>query len=98
MPDLFHVRLCVRFGPAQQRTRTTTLLVEKGTTPKEALSQVCSIRSGKSCCSPREVFEVNGIATNGSRNRWWKCTVNGKGKTVSPYRTRLKPGDLVEWT
>ncbi len=96
-PKLFPIQMKVDFGPAEKPSHEEKLFIEEGTTPKEAVSQVFPIRSGKSCCSFREVFEINGVAVDPLKKRWWICLVNGNKRDTSPHQTLLKAGDVVEW-
>ncbi len=96
-PRVFSIELKVDFGPAQKSSHSEKLFIEEGTTPKEAVSQVFPVLSGKSCCSFREVFEINGVAVDPLKKRWWICLVNGNKKDTSPHLTQLKAGDVVEW-
>ena len=95
-PPVFPVQIKVDFGPAGKSAHEETLYVEKGTTPKEAVSQVFPILSGKTCCSFREIMEIDGVKVNPAKNLWWTCTVNGS-KKISPHKNKLKRGDIVEW-
>ena len=95
-PKPFRVKVKVDFGPAGKPFHEEMLFVEKGTTPKEAVSQVFPILSGKTCCSFREVMEIGGVRVDPAKNRWWTCAVNGSRK-ISPQKKKLKPGDVVEW-
>ena len=92
----FPVTLKVDFGPAGKLAHEEKIVVEKGTTPKEAVSQVFAVQSGKTCCSFREVLGIDGVKIDPSRNRWWICELNGSRK-VAPARKKLKSGDVVEW-
>lgn len=95
-PKPFPVTVKVDFGPAEKPSHEEKIYVEKGTTPKEAVSQVFPIMSGKACCSFREIFEIDGVRVDPAKNRWWTCAVNGS-KKVSPQKKKLKRGDVVEW-
>lgn len=95
-PKPFQVEVKVDFGPAGKPAHSEKIYVEKGTTPKEAVSQIFAIRSGKTCCSFREIMEIDGVRVDPAKNRWWTCAVNGS-KKVSPAKKKLKPGDVVEW-
>lgn len=95
-PKTFPIHLAVDFGPAGKPVHEEKLFVEKGTTPKEAVSQVFPVLSGKTCCSFREIMEIGGVRVDPAKNRWWTCAVNGS-KKVSPQKKKLKPGDRVEW-
>ncbi|MBI4000079.1 MAG: hypothetical protein HY351_05630 [Candidatus Omnitrophica bacterium] len=95
-PKTFPIQMKVNFGSADKPAYDETIYVEKGTTPKEAVSQVFPVLSGKSCCSLKEVSEIGGIRVDPSKNHWWICLVNGS-KNVSPQKKRLKLGDVVEW-
>ncbi len=92
----FNVEVRVDYGPAGKPSIKETIEVEKGTTPKEAVSQVVPIQSGKTCCSFREILAIDGVAVDPAQNRWWTCWLNGS-KKVSPRKTKLKAGDVVEW-
>jgi len=92
----FPITMSVDFGPAGKATHHSTLDVEKGTTPKEAVSQAFPIISGKSCCSLREVISIDGVRVDPAKRRWWTCWVNGS-KNISPQNYKLRPGDRVEW-
>jgi hypothetical protein len=95
-PAPFEIEVKVDFGPAGKPAHSEKILVEKGTTPKEAVSQVFPVLSGKTCCSFREIMEIGGVRVSPAKNRWWTCAVNGS-KKVSPQKTKLKKGDVVEW-
>ena len=92
----FPVQLKVDFGPAGKPAYDKPLDVEKGTTPKEAVSQVFPVVAGKSCCSLREVLEIDGVRVDPKNERWWICLVNGS-KNISPQKKKLKSGDVIEW-
>lgn len=95
-PDVFPVQVKVDFGPASKPAHQETIYVEEGTTPKEAVSQVFPVMSGKTCCSYREIMEIGGVRVDPAKNRWWMCFLNGSVK-VSPQKKKLKEGDVVEW-
>ena len=95
-PPAFPVEISVDFGPAGKPSKTETIYVEKNTTPKEAVSQVFPILSGKTCCSFREIMAIDGISVDPLKNRWWTCALNGS-KKVAPAKKKLKRGDKVEW-
>lgn len=95
--EIFPIHLTVDFGPAgKPRFDDPNFLVEKGTTPKEAVSQVFPVLSGKSCCSLRDLLEIGGVRIDPLKNRWWTCTLNGSRK-FSPKTKKLKRGDRLEW-
>jgi hypothetical protein len=95
-PKTFPVHLKVDFGPAGKTAHDEIIQVEKGTTPKQAVSQVFPVLSGKGCCSLKEVIEIGGVKVNPEKEHWWICLVNGS-KNISPHRKRLKADDAVEW-
>lgn len=95
-PKPFQIEVKVDFGPAAKPSHSEKIYVEKGTTPKEAVSQVLPVLSGKTCCSFREIMEIGGARVDPAKNRWWTCAVNGS-KKVSPQKKKLKAGDVVEW-
>ncbi len=95
-PPVFPIQIKVDFGPAEKPVHEETIYIEAGTTPKEAVSQVFPILSGKTCCSFREIMEIGGVRVNPAKNLWWTCAVNGS-KKVSPQKKKLKQGDVVEW-
>ena len=96
-PQVFEITLKVDFGPAgKPGFEDKKFQVEKGTTPKEAVSQVYPVLSGKSCCSLREVLGIDGVSIDPMKNRWWVCELNGSRK-FSPHQKKLQPGDRVEW-
>ena len=92
----FPIQIKVDFGPAGKPTHEEKIYVEKGTTPKEAVSQVFPVLSGKTCCSFREIMAIDGVKVDPAKNRWWTCSVNGS-KKISPQKKELKPGDRLEW-
>lgn len=94
--EVFPVEMSVDFGPAAKTGFKETVYVEKGTTPKEAVSQVFPILSGKSCCSLREVIAIDGVKVEPSKGKWWICLVNGS-KKISPQEKKLAPHDKLEW-
>ncbi len=96
----FPVEVSVDFGPAAQKAGKPAIakeiFVDRGTTPKEAVSQVVPVLSGKSCCSFREVIGIDGIKIEPAKNRWWICLLNGS-RNLSPHQKKLKRGDKIEW-
>lgn len=96
-PKAFPVTVKVDFGPAGKGVHEERIFVEKGATPKEAVSQIFPVLSGKTCCSFREIMAIDGVKVEPSKNRWWTCKLNGS-KKVSPAKKKLKKGDLIEWT
>lgn len=94
--ESFKVHLTVDFGPAGKPTFSKEMEVEKDSTPKDVVSQAFPIMSGKTCCSFREIKTIDGVKVDPAKNWWWTCLLNGS-KKVSPARTKLKPGDRVEW-
>ena len=95
-PGRFDVTLEVDFGPARKPPVHRMLQVGKGATPESLTAQVFPVGKGSVCCDPREVAVIDGVATDPAANRWWTVSVNGS-KKVSPYKTQLKPGDVVRW-
>ena len=92
----FQVDLEVDFGPAGKPPIHRTVEVPWGATSDILLARVCSVQKGAACCNPKEVAGIDGVAINPMTNRWWTVAINGS-KKVSPYRTKLKPGDTVRW-
>ena len=92
----FQIQMKVDFGPANKPVYDQMITVERGTTPKEAVSQVFPVLSGVACCSFRDVIEIGGVKINPAKNMWWTCALNGS-KKISPQKKKLKPGDRVEW-
>lgn len=86
----------VEFGPAGKPPIRRTVQVARGATPDRALAAVCVVDKGSTCCDPRETAGIDGVAADPAANRWWTVAVNGS-KKVSPYKTRLKTGDVVRW-
>ena len=95
-PKTFSIHMTVDFGPADKPGYSGEFEIEKGTTPKEAVSQVYPVLSGMACCSLRELIEIGGVRIDPAKNHWWVCLLNGS-KKVSPRKTELKRGDRVEW-
>lgn len=96
VPPAFDVTLEVDFGPASRPPIRQTLTVARGTTPELALATACEVQKGAVCCDARETAGIDGVMADPATNRWWTVSINGS-KKVSPYTTRLKPGDLVRW-
>ena len=92
----FDVTLEVDFGPANRPAVRRVVQVERGATPSLLTAKVFPIEKGAVCCDPRETASIGGVAADPTANRWWTVSLNGS-KKVSPYKTKLKPGDLVRW-
>lgn len=95
-PKTFPINMKVDFGPAGKPTYDKMMFVEKGTTPKEAVSQVFPVLSGRACCSLKDLVGIDGVDIDPVTNRWWMCYLNGSTK-FSPHKKKLKKGDRVEW-
>lgn len=92
----FEVALEVDFGPAQKPAVSRTFQVESGATPETLTALAFSVEQGAVCCDPREVAVIDSVAADPAANRWWTVSINGS-KKVSPYKTKLQPGDVVRW-
>jgi hypothetical protein len=92
----FDVTLEVDFGPAGKPAVRQIVQVEPGATAQEATGKVFPQEKGAVCCDPRETSAIGGVASDPATNRWWTVSINGS-KKVSPYKTRLKAGDVVRW-
>ena len=95
-PRTFEVTLEVDFGPVGRPPIHQRVPVRQGATAEAAAAQVCALGKGAICCDSREVTAIEGVAADPAANRWWTVSINGS-KKVSPYKTKLKPGDLVRW-
>lgn len=96
IPATFDVTLEVDFGPANRPPIRQTVTVARGATSDDLVAKVCTLQKGGVCCDIRETAGIDGVMADPMTNRWWTVSINGS-KKVSPYRTRLKPGDLVRW-
>ena len=92
----FPVTIEVDFGPAGQEAVSKEVRVPKGATAEIALREICEIQKGATCCDPREVSGIQGVAVDPAQNRWWTVAINGSRK-VSPYKTELAPNDHILW-
>ena len=95
-PKTFNATLEVDFGPANKPPVRRVIRVEQGVTPEGLVSKTFAVERGAICCDKRETAAIDGVVANPAANRWWSVSVNGS-KDVSPFKTRLKPGDLVRW-
>lgn len=96
-PERLPVMVRVDFGPAGKPAREERLLVDKGSTPKDAVSLLFPIQSGATCCNTRELAAIDGVRSDPATNRWWTCRLNGQGN-FSPFLKELAAEDRVEWT
>lgn len=91
------VEVVVDFGPAGKPAVRKQVEVSKGSTPKDVVSTIFQILTGVACCDTREIISIDGVAVNPAENKWWICQLNGS-KKVSPQKTQLKAGDVVQWS
>ena len=94
---MMDVEVEVDFGPANRPTERRLVQVPEGATPQVATQKLFPTQRGSVCCDPRETASIAGVATDPAKNRWWTLSVNGSKKDVSPYKTHLKPRDIVRW-
>ena len=90
------VTVRVDFGPLGKPPLEESILLTRGSTPKDAVSVLYPVKSGMVCCDTREVAEIDGVPIDAAKNRWWMVKVNGNGN-VSPFHTKLQAGDRIEW-
>lgn len=95
-PRTFDVTLEVDFGPADRPAIHRLVQVERGATAGLLAATVCAVEKGAVCCDAREIAGINGVMSDPAANRWWTVSIGGSPK-VSPFRTKLKPGDHVRW-
>ena len=96
-PKTVDVTVEADFGPAGKPAVSKVVQVVPGATPREATEKAFPVEKGAVCCDPREVSTIDGVAADAGTNRWWTVSVNGSKKGVSPYKTKLKAGDVVRW-
>ena len=96
-PERLAVTVRVDFGPAGKPAREERLMVDKGSTPKDAVSLLFPIQSGATCCNTRELAAIDGVWADPAHNQWWTCRLNGKSD-FSPFLKELAAEDRVEWT
>ncbi len=97
LPKTISVTLRVDFGPARASVLEKEVRIREGATPKEALRQLLPFTEGEICCNPAEVKGIDGIMSDPEAKRWWRLKINGDSIHASPYRSRLKAGDVTEW-
>ena len=68
-----------------------------GATPADVLERRFKVVRGKVCSDPREVWAVDGYATNHARGRFWSLRINGSYADASPFASIVQDGDVVEW-
>ena len=93
----FEVTVDVDFGPAGKAPVHQVVQVKPGATPQDATAQALPVQKGAVCCDPRETAGIDGVAADPGSNKWWTISINGSKKGVNPYKTKLKPGDVVRW-
>jgi len=96
VPQAFDVTLEVDFGPANRPAIHRFVQVERRATARTLTEKVCVVERGTVCCDSREIAAIDGVAADPAANRWWTVSINGS-KKVSPFKTRLRPGDVVRW-
>ena len=96
-PERLAVTVRVDFGPAGKPAREERLMVDKGSTPKDAVSLLFPIQSGATCCNTRELASIDGVRSDPTTNRWWTFRLNGQ-TNFSPFLKELVAEDTVEWT
>ena len=96
-PRMISITLNVDFGPAGKPAYFQKLQVRDGSTAKQAVLQAFPLEYGAVCCHPEEVKGIDGVSVDPLNNYWWRLKINGTSKKVSPYKTHLKAGDVVEW-
>ena len=90
------VTLAVDFGRAGKPAFQEDVSVTDGSTPKDVVSVFFPVKSGAVCCDTREVSEIGGVSIDPAAGGWWMVEVNGS-HNVSPFRTRVKRGDVIRW-
>ncbi|MEY3162388.1 MAG: hypothetical protein RIT25_2382 [Planctomycetota bacterium] len=71
--------------------------VPEGSTVVDATRAAVEVVQDKVCCSPEDVWAIDGITTDAARGRYWFWLLNGRPGPDMPYRHVLRDGDVVEW-
>ncbi len=95
--NMIPVTVKVDFGPAAKPAVEKQIMIEDKGTPKEATAAAFPVKEGATCCDPKEVSTIDGVAADPMKNLWWRLKINGTSKNASPHRSRLKANDVVEW-
>ena len=96
-PRMVPITVRIDFGPAHKPVKVQKVTVRDGASPKEALKEVFPVEEGATCCHPEEVKGIDGVSVDPLKNWWWRVLINGTGKNVSPQKSHLKAGDIMEW-
>lgn len=87
----------IDFGPADRPSIEKQILIQDQSTPKEAIKSFISIQEGFVCCHDNEIKGIDGVSADPIKNRWWRLKINGDSRNVSPEKSKLKAGDVMEW-
>lgn len=88
----------IDFGPADRPAIEKKISVRNQSTPKEALKNFISVEEGFVCCHNKEIKGIGGVNADPVKNRWWRLKINGDSKNVNPEKSKLKAGDVMEWS
>lgn len=66
-----------------------------GATVSDALESTYDVKHGVVCCDSRDIWAVNGLASDPYKQKWWIIKINGNTQNVSST-AKLKNGDVVE--
>lgn len=85
------------FGSRGRAPLERTVEVPEGSTVVDATRAVVEVVQERVCCSPEDVWAIDGVATDAKHGRHWFWLLNGRPGPDMPYRHQLRDGDVVEW-
>jgi iron complex transport system substrate-binding protein len=94
--DPIRVELSIDFGGVNP-TLTRSVEIARGATVVEVTRNLVPVVQDWLCCSPDDVWAIDGVGPDPRVDRYWFWTLDGKGGPDLPSRHRVADGARIGW-
>lgn len=96
-PDTVSVRVAIDFGRAGKLPVWREVSVDRGSNVVDATRAVVAVEQDVLCCSPTDVWAIDGVGPDVRHGAYWSWSLNGGAAPDFPVRYVVKEGDAVQW-
>lgn len=95
--DTVSVRVAIDFGRAGKLPVWRNVSVSRGSNVVDATRAFVPVEQDVLCCSPTDVWAIDGVGPDVRRGAYWSWSLNGGAAPDFPARYVVKEGDAVQW-
>ncbi|TAJ24674.1 MAG: hypothetical protein EPO68_01170, partial [Planctomycetota bacterium] len=91
------VDVAIDFGAAERTPLRRTVDVPVGSSVVDATRAAVPVDQDWLCCSPRDVWAIDGVEPDARRDRYWFWMLDGRAGPDAPADHVVEDGDAIRW-